>query len=190
MNDSNIRNPVLNSPDDITEELRSNIVNNSIDTLTINYEFTRFRKYNEVEQSWRKDQRRTNPFYGLELKHASFEIILGPNVHSLAGAFAYQFELESVTVRDTSRITDLRGTSYKARKFNHSLSSWDTSNVTDMSYMFSGARAFNQPLDGWTTSKVTDMSDMFSGAKAFNQPIGNWDTSSVTDTSGVFDEAE
>lgn len=186
MNESNIRNPVLNSPDDITEELRSNIVNNSIDTLTINYEFTRFRKDNEVEQSWRKDQRRTNPFYGLELKHTSFEIILGPNVHSLAGAFAYQFELENVTIRDTSRITDLRGTFYKARKFNHSLSSWDTSNVTDMSYMFSGARAFNQPLDGWTTSNVTDMSDMFFEAKSFNQSIGDRDTSNVTDMKSLY----
>ncbi len=38
------RNPVLNSPEDITEELRCNIVSNNIDTLTINYEFTRFKK--------------------------------------------------------------------------------------------------------------------------------------------------
>lgn len=45
--DNDTRNPILNSPDCITEELRSNIANNNIDTLTINYEFTRFRKKGE-----------------------------------------------------------------------------------------------------------------------------------------------
>ena len=74
MSESN-RNPVLNSPDDITEELRCSIVNNNIDTLTINYEFTRFRKKGEEERSWRLDQRRTNPFYGLELKQCNPEEI-------------------------------------------------------------------------------------------------------------------
>ena len=33
------RNPVLNSPDDITEELIQRIINNDLDSLTINYEF-------------------------------------------------------------------------------------------------------------------------------------------------------
>ena len=35
------RNPVLNSPDDITDELVRQIINNDLDSLTINYEFTR-----------------------------------------------------------------------------------------------------------------------------------------------------
>ena len=35
MNDSNIRNPVLNSPDDITDELIHQIINNELDSLTI-----------------------------------------------------------------------------------------------------------------------------------------------------------
>lgn len=33
------RNPVLNSPDDITEDLLKRIINNDLDSLTINYEF-------------------------------------------------------------------------------------------------------------------------------------------------------
>lgn len=33
------RNPVLNSLDDITEELIQRIINNDLDSLTINYEF-------------------------------------------------------------------------------------------------------------------------------------------------------
>lgn len=189
MSESN-RNPVLNSPDDITEELRCSIVNNNIDTLTINYEFTRFRKKGEEERSWRLDQRRTNPFYGLELKHIDFEIILGADVHSLAGAFAYQFELENITIRDISRITDLSGMFYRARKFNHPLDGWDTSGVTSLRDMFSGARAFNQPVGDWNTSKVTDMSGMFNEAESFNQPIGNWDTLRVTDMAAMFYRAK
>ena len=35
------RNPVLNSPDDITDELIQQIIDNNLDSLTINYEFTR-----------------------------------------------------------------------------------------------------------------------------------------------------
>ena len=35
------RNPVLNSPDDITDELIQRIIDNDLDSLTINYEFTR-----------------------------------------------------------------------------------------------------------------------------------------------------
>ena len=35
------RNPVLNSPDDITDELIRQIINNDLDSLTINYEFTK-----------------------------------------------------------------------------------------------------------------------------------------------------
>lgn len=189
MSESN-RNPVLNSPDDITEELRCSIVNNNIDTLTINYEFTRFRKKGEEERSWRLDQRRTNPFYGLELKHIDFEIILGADVHSLAGAFAYQFELENITIRDISRITDLSGMFYRARKFNHPLDGWDTSGVTSLRDMFSGAKAFNQPVGDWNTSNVTTMAEMFNGAESFNQPVGDWDTSMVEDMFRMFQDAK
>ena len=35
-----INNPVLNSPSDINDELIQKIITNSIDSLTINYEFT------------------------------------------------------------------------------------------------------------------------------------------------------
>ena len=36
-----IKNPVLNSADDISDEIIDNIIHNKIDTLTINYEFTK-----------------------------------------------------------------------------------------------------------------------------------------------------
>lgn len=181
------RNPVLNSPADITQKLRRDLKHNNLDTITINYEFTSY--FDKDEYYWEKNQRRTNPFFGVKLKHTDFEIFLGPEVRSLAGAFANQHELENVRIHDTSRINDFSGMFYNAEKFNHPIGSWDTSNVTSMKQMFLRACSFNQPIGCWDTSKVTDMSYMFSGARTFNQPIGNWDTSSVTNMSGMFDGA-
>ena len=203
------RNPVLNSPDDITDELRNAIRNNDLDSLTINYEFTKgFWEPEDnderikVEHEWKQSQERTNPFWVwvdvtgvwghdqgfryLGLRRVEFEIILGPNVHSLAGAFAEQWNLEYINLRDTSNVTDMSGMFSGASSFNQPIGDWDTSKVTDMSHMFHGACSFNQPIGDWDTSNVTDMSWMFSGASSFNQPIGDWDTSSVTDMAGMF----
>ena len=71
------RNPVLNSPDDITDELIQQIINNDLDSLTINYEFTA--------------DENSNPFrklrYASRLRRIEFPIILSPEVHSLKEAF-------------------------------------------------------------------------------------------------------
>ncbi len=192
------RNPVLNSPDDITDELRNAILNNDLDSLTINYEFTKgFHGWKiednderiKAEHEWKQSQERTNPFWGLELTRIEFEIILGPTVHSLASAFSGQPYLEYVNLRDTSNITDMSEMFWRAESFNQPIGDWNTSNVTNMSCMFAGAKSFNQPIGDWDTSKVTDMSYMFSSMFIdipFNQPIGDWDTSNVTDMSFMF----
>ncbi|MBO6069952.1 MAG: BspA family leucine-rich repeat surface protein [Succinivibrionaceae bacterium] len=193
------RNPVLNSPDDITDELRNAIRNNDLDTLTINYEFTKgFRVWNIVgekagnkyEEEWKQAQRITNPFWGLELTRIEFEIILGPNVHSLAGAFANQSPLEYVNLRDTSNVTDMSFMFYGDCLFNQAIGDWDTSNVTNMCCMFYEAKSFNQPIGDWDTSNVTNMGSMFRGAEIFNQPIGDWDTSNVTNMCCMFSDAK
>lgn len=44
------RNPVLNAPEDITDELLRNIIANNLDSLTINYEFT-CRDFRAITQS-------------------------------------------------------------------------------------------------------------------------------------------
>ena len=187
------RNPVLNSSNDITSELRKNIENNKLDSLTINYEFTsglasrNADDRNKELNKWKQSQRRTNPFWGLNLRRIKFEIILGQNVHSLAGAFANQKDLEYINLNDTSNITDMNGMFENASSFNQPIGNWDTSKVTDMSNMFSGASSFNQPIDKWDTSSVSNMSGMFADASSFNQPIGDWwDTSNVTDMSSMF----
>ena len=66
------RNPILNSPDDITDELIQQIIDNNLDSLTINYEFTN-KKLDEGTADdwlswhngviWHKKQMRINPFW-------------------------------------------------------------------------------------------------------------------------------
>ena len=190
-------NPILNSPSDITEELRDAIKSNQLESLTINYEFTKFIDFtsiseeyvDELSEKYEEENRRTNPFYGLKLKRINFDIILGPNVHSLAGAFANQPELEYVNLQDVSNIVDMSGMFMCATAFNQPIGNWDTSNVKYMRLMFAsyeGPMKFNQPIGNWDTSNVTDMTGMFFGATEFNQPIGSWDTSNVTKMCAMF----
>lgn len=124
-NDHNENNPVLNSPDDITDELISKIIHNDIDSLTINYEFTRCQNDSEKTDDWVKYRLKNNPFWIANQRNAltniNFKIILTPDVHSLACAFSDMRELESVNLPDTSMVTDMSG-------------------------MFSWAVSFNQPI--------------------------------------------
>ena len=50
------RNPVLNSPNDITDELIHQIINNDLDSLTINYEFTKKFCRSRIWDDWNKEQ--------------------------------------------------------------------------------------------------------------------------------------
>ena len=187
------RNPVLNSPDDITDELIRQIINNDLDSLTINYEFT---KHKIKEMNWKDDneeQIRINPFRRANnitpIKRLEFEIRLGKNVHSLARAFIEFEELEYVNIQDTSHVTDMSCMFCGASSFNQPIGNWNTSKVTNMHSMFEEAESFNQPIGTWDTSNVTDMSCMFQCAEKFNQPIGDWDTSKVTRMDSMFNFA-
>ena len=187
------RNPVLNYPDDITDELIHQIINNDLDSLTINYEFTKKFCRSRPWDDWNREQFRINPFWIANkitsLKRIDFEIKLGENVHSLARAFENLEKLEYVNIQDTSGVTNMSGMFRFAESFNQPISKWDTSSVTDMSEMFSRAESFNQPIGNWDTSNVTDMSGMFTKAVSFNQQIGDWDTSKVTGMGGMFKRA-
>ena len=66
-----------------------------MDSLTINYEFTRTLKENEEYNDWKYEQNRINPFWRANsitpIKRIEFEIKLTDKSHSLAYAF-YEFE--------------------------------------------------------------------------------------------------
>ena len=98
------RNPILNSPDDITNEIIQRIINNNLDSLTINYEFTRCRKNDGDWDNWENEQYRNNPFWRANsvtpIKRIEFEVRLGPGVHSLACAFLFFEKLEYVDIVD------------------------------------------------------------------------------------------
>ena len=103
---------VLNSPADITDELISKIADNSINSLTINYEFTRCKNDKEKLYEWEEAILETNPFLMANkqkaLKSINFNVKLTSNVHSLACAFYDMKELEFVNLEDTSNITDMK----------------------------------------------------------------------------------
>jgi surface protein len=191
----NIRNPILRSADDITKELIRRIIDNDLDTLTIDYEFTKAlgREFKSLDD-WETSQNYINPFYRANectpIKRIEFKVILTRNVTSLAGAFADMKELEFVNLTDTSMITNMRMMFAGAEAFNQPIGNWDVSNVRDMSRMFEGAAAFNQPIGNWNVSHVTNMGEMFYKAFAFNQPIGNWDVSNVTEMVVMFYDAK
>lgn len=185
--------PVLDSPSDITQVLISRIIDNDINSLTINYEFTRCPNDNEYISDWEKFKLKNNPFWRANQQKAltsiSFKVKLTSNVHSLACAFSGMKKLEFVNLDDTSNLTNMKGMFYSAKSFNQPIGSWDTSKVTNMHAMFAWAESFNQPIGNWNTSNVTNMKWMFYIAKSFNQPIGNWDTSKVTNMSEMFSNA-
>ncbi len=185
---------IINSPNDITNDLIRSILNNSMNSLTINYEFTRRPIFeHESSDEWENKQKLVNPFKIANevrpIRRIEFEVKFGPAVQSLAYAFNGVEELEYVNINDTSNVTDMHCMFENAKSFNQPLGNWNTSRVTDMSCMFYGAQSFNQPIGKWNTSRVIDMSCMFCGAQSFNQPIGKWDTSNVRDMSAMFAEA-
>ena len=187
------RNPVLNTPDDITDELIRQIINNDLDSLTINYEFSPKFVPGKDWDNYKAERIRINPFWKANkitsIKRIEFEIKLGKNVHSLAYAFMNFEKLQYVNIQDTSNITDMSNMFFNAKSFNQPIGAWDTSKVTCMELMFGNAESFNQPIGNWDTSNVTDMSRMFVCAESFNQPIGNWNVSKVTDMRFMFYEA-
>lgn len=192
------RNPVLNSPDDITEDLLQRISDNNLDSLTINYEFTYLSPlfpFAETErEKFVNSLRKTNPFIMAYMRkkfsRVEFEVIFTDKVRSLSGAFVQLSQLTYVNIKDTSNITEMVATFFMCENFNQPIEHWNTSKVTTMCLMFCGAKSFNQPIGNWDTSKVTNMAHMFAGAESFNQPIDNWNTSNVTNMWSMFLDAK
>jgi predicted nucleic acid-binding Zn ribbon protein len=83
-------NPVISSPDEITQELIQKIIDNSISSLTIDYEFTGCPSI-ETYDKWKKEEHIINPFWRANsvqpLKRIKFEVKFTDKSNSLACAF-------------------------------------------------------------------------------------------------------
>ena len=115
-------NLVLNSSADITDKLINKILANNLESLTINYEFTRCPEKDEEYDDWKNERNRINPFWRANniqpIKRIEFEIKLTDKSSSLACAF-FKFEkLEFVNLKDTSRVTDMSNMFKFATSFN------------------------------------------------------------------------
>lgn len=145
---------VLDSKDDITDELLSDIYNNQVKTLVLNYQFTRCQDLKETQEDYHNWQNQNNIFYRLNQKYQineiSSKILLSDNVTSLDCAFKDLKNLTKIDIVDTSNITSMRRTFQGAKSFNYDISNWDTSNVTDMFQIFNGAKSFDvKQVENW-----------------------------------------
>ena len=86
---------VLNNAYDVTENVKSRILNNELDILQVNYNC---------------DEYTLSPFYGMnDLTEIKFDIELSENVKSMF-AFFYNCEsLKAIPLFDTSKVTNMEG---------------------------------------------------------------------------------
>ena len=201
------RNYILNSPQDITEDLISDISSNTIGTLIINYEFThcpsrvenKVSEYHDALYCHEEKKREENSETYKKLKSdlgwdnscsSNFEefnkqVITNPFWRANLNAPIKRIDFE---VRLSPKVHSLACAFYGFKDLEY-VNISDTSNIIDMSEMFSGARSFNQPIGNWDVSNVRYMTEMFKNATSFNQPIGNWDVSNVRSVSNMFEGA-
>ncbi len=106
-------------------------------------------------------------------------------------------DISGIAGWDSSKVTDLRGLFFGARKLPDALAlkNWNTSNVTDMSYMFSTATSLKLiDVTNWNTSNVIDMTCMFQVGDSWDangqlieiNGLGGLDVSNVRDMTCMF----
>ena len=189
--------PVLHSEGDITDELIYKIIHGEVDSLTIDYNFTRCIKDGESINDYNEMQHSKNIFMQIDkyrglygnLYGIRFPVKFTPKVTTLACAFKDNSHLEYINIENTSNIVDMTSMFENAKNFMWvlNMNDWDVSKVTSMSKMFKGAEAFDADISKWDTSSVTDMSEMFSGTKHFiSRYIGDWNTNNVVNMSKMF----
>lgn len=187
------KNPILNSPQDINGDVIMGIINNSLESLTINYDictrvlFEKFKKSDDFRGEFKKYLATSNPFYLANLtkplKSINFKIILGENVESTIGMFAFLEELESAPLMDTKKIVDMSVMFFDDIKLTK-VPLFNTERNTDMESMFANCQSLTTvPL--FDTRNVVLMALTFLGC--FNLKfVPAFNTENVVVFSGMF----
>jgi surface protein len=160
---------VLNDATDVTEAVKTCILNNDLDVLQINYNC---------------DYSSPSPFISmLTLKEIKFKIQLGENVQSLSTFFYNCESLKSVPLFDTKNVTEMRSI-FAYCKDLKSVPQFNTKKVTNMGFMFYGCESLETvPL--FDTQNVTDMGGMFEFCEALKS-VPLFDTTNVTNMKYMF----
>ena len=136
---------VLNNAYDVTENVKSRILNNDLDVLKINYNC---------------DEDTPSPFYDLEdLTEINFEIELGENVKSMFAFFYNCKSLKAIPLFDTKNVTDM---SYMFSDCDHLeiVPFFNTKNVKNMSEMFAFCSSLKS-VPRLNTQNCGNTKDMF-----------------------------
>ena len=192
------KNPVLNSPDDISQELIDKIILNRLKSITINYPFTECEDYTDRFMFMQPEYPaplfpEKNPFRIADsqsgLVRIEFKVLFGPEVTTLDCAFSDFEHLDSADISVGPNIRSMAYMFANTPKFNSPVNHWDTSSVVSMRGLFYNVHFFNQPVYRWDTSHVSSMKRMFMNAKSFNQSVYRWNIYSVSDMREMFKNA-
>ena len=187
------KNPILNSPQDINGDVIMGIINNSLESLTINYDicslvlYNLFNKSDDFRGEFKKYLATSNPFYLANLtkplKSINFKIILGENVESTIGMFAFLEELESAPLMDTKKIVHMSVMFFDDIKLTK-VPLFNTERNKDMGGMFANCQSLTTvPL--FDTRNVVLMAFTFLGC--FNLKfVPAFNTKNVVVFSGMF----
>ena len=150
---------ILNSPDEIDEQLKVRLITNTLDELVINY---------SLSVDINRENFSDSPFFALKpLRHVRFKITAGEKCTSLAGLFANCENLQSCEPVDAGRVTDLSSALKNCHKLESipftatggvknfkgfceccfslkSIGDLDTSSAEDLSFAFSACRSLQQ----------------------------------------------
>lgn len=101
--------------------------------------------------------------------------VLPTSVYSLYGVFAEaaDFNDESVSYWDVSRVTNLTDAFMGCVNFNQSLDNWDVRRVQSFHRCFYLCKAFNQSLSKWRTYSAVTMRQFLQNCITFDQPLAH-----------------
>ena len=146
------RNPVLNSPLELTQDITKAMEEGTLKTLTLNYDTTK----------------RTSPFAKMDrksrkkLKEINFKIIPGVRVRSLRGLFYNLKNLKKAPLIDTSHISDM-SSMFEGCSELERVPLYNISKASDLRRMFAACGSLDDKPN-FKLDDTVDTKDMYASA--------------------------